>query len=133
MKKSFSLVASLLSAITIGLMIACIISVVIIAILSFWKKNTLSKLNLDKEGPHVNKAAAAAAEEDEESIALVLEAILLFEGILYCIVNVVILRKWVGLTIFSYINLQPLHALSKIYRNIFKYLLVNGWINYQRI
>ena len=95
-KNSFSMVASLLSSLTIGAMITCIVSVVIIFNLSY-QKNILNKLDND---PDIDVDIPVKTYDDFSSskdmaIGLVLEGIILLEGIFYCLVNIVILRKWV--------------------------------------
>ena len=95
-KSSFSMVASLLSALTIGAMITCIVSAVIIVIL-FYQKNLLNKLDND---PDIDAEKTVKTYDDFSSfsdmaLGLVLEGIILLEGIFYCLVNIVILRKWV--------------------------------------
>ena len=94
-KSSFSMIANLLSALTIGSMITCIVSVVIIVILSY-QKNILNKLDND---PDIDVEKPVKTYDDfssskEMALGLVLEGIILLERIFYCLVNIVILRKW---------------------------------------
>ena len=89
------MVASLLSALTIGAMITCIVSVVIIAILSY-QKNILNKLDNDTDAEMpVETYDDFSSSSEEMALGLVLEGIILLEGIFYCMVNFVILREWV--------------------------------------
>ena len=90
--KSLSMLTSLLSALTIGLMITCIISVLIIVILSYYK-------NMFKKQEYLPDTAPADAISPSEVMSdeWVLEGIILLEGLFYCIVNVMLLGKWVKL------------------------------------
>ena len=93
-KSSFSMVANLLSALTIGSMITCIVSVVIIVILSY-QKNLLNKLDNDQDTEIPVETYVDFSSSSDMALELVLEGIILLEGIFYCLVNIVILRKWV--------------------------------------
>ena len=93
-KSSFSMVASLLSALTIGAMITCIVSVVIIVILSY-QKNLLNKLDNVQDTEIPVETYVDFSSSSDMALELVLEGIILLEGIFYCLVNIVILRKWV--------------------------------------
>ena len=113
--KSFSLVASFLSTLTIGLMITCIISVLIIIILSY-QKNLFNRQDKVQDMKHLllkstNDSTEMSYQMYEMFDSLdstpsestpdekVLKMILLLEGVFYCTVNIGLLGKWVGLKI----------------------------------
>ena len=88
--KSYSLFASILSALTTGLMIACIISVVIIFVLFFIK-------NMQEKEEH-QTVKPITDDEDSNNVDLQetgLKGMLFLEG--SCIVNGMLLGKWVSI------------------------------------
>ena len=103
------MIASFLSALTIGLMITCIISVLIIVILSY-QKNMFNKQVVDQNDNQNNMKngtkelsfhmddvfeSISSSRLESESTPKILEHILFIQGVLYCIVNIILLGKWV--------------------------------------
>ena len=97
--KSYSLVASILCALTIGLTVTGILTVLIIVIL-YYTKNMFHI-------PDWRKSQSFSAEDSadlelftskQEPVPDSLELVLLSEATFYCIANIILLGKWVGLT-----------------------------------
>ena len=103
--KSNSLLASILCALTIGLMVTCIITVLIIVILYYTKnmfhipdwRQSHSFSAADTADPELFSAAYTSKQELVPD-SLVLELVLLSEATFYGIANIILLGKWVGLT-----------------------------------
>ena len=90
--KSFSMVASFLSALTIGLMITCIICVLIIVILSYQK----NFINDQADGENSNESLELLLRlKGPQNEGEIMEFIILIQGLLYCIINIALLGKWV--------------------------------------
>ena len=103
--KSYSLVASILCALTIGLLVTGIITVLIIVILYYtknmfhipdWRKSQSFSADVSAD-PELFSADYTSKQELVPD-SLVLELVLLSEAIFYCIANIILLGKWVGLT-----------------------------------
>ena len=77
-------------------MIACIISVVIIVILSFMNSMSNTQENYTEQDENQTPLEITVASTSSSTeLSLVLEWIMFLEGSLYCIVNGILLGKWV--------------------------------------
>ena len=86
------MVASFLSALTIGLMITCIICVLIIVILSYQKNFINDQAGGDNSNESLELLLRLKSPQNEGEI---MEFIILIQGLLYCIINIALLGKWV--------------------------------------
>ena len=90
------MVATILSALTIGLLIACILSVVIIVILSFMKSMSSKQEHFtEPDEKQTPLEMTVDGNSSNPEMWLVLEWIMFFQGSFYCIVNGILLGKWV--------------------------------------
>ena len=83
--KSYSMFASIVSYLAIGLMLACILAAMVVFILNYADRVT-------EESSHgFNKTEDTM---DDETLGTILDNMIVFEGALYCSVTTVLLGKW---------------------------------------
>ena len=106
---TYSMMTGLLVNIAIGFLIVLILAVILITIMFWFDNDPIGNVQISD-----SLTTTTRAEEELESdfgfnldLASALKALIILEGLLYVIINVRMLKKWVSLKVLQDICFQP--------------------------